>query len=226
MGENKKSKINFKTIFSSKRNIFIVIVVLIIICVGGFVYLRYDNNRYQTGKGLTDKQKRQNIEALVKKEDYEGAKILVENYYYYDENKENLRDYSFNIKICKEKNLKSFDEAESFRTKSVFNSKTSIPIVKDETKPPVIEKFDIVPQNDSNTWLELQVTITNPNKNKTIDYIEIGFDFFDSNKNLVDTDWTNDTNIQPNSKRIITKSIKNNDKGLTIAPKVIKYTSN
>ncbi|KFX54003.1 hypothetical protein FDB15_05785 [Clostridium botulinum] len=226
MGENKKSKINFKAIFSSKRNIYIVIVVLIIICVGGFAYLRCDNNRYQTGQGLTDKQKRQNIEDLVKKEDYEGAKILVENYYYYDENKENLRDYSFNIKICKEKKLKSFDEAENFRIKSVFNSKTSIPIVNDETKPPAIEKFDIVPQNDRNTWLELQVTITNPNKNKTIDYIEIGFDFFDSNKNLVDTDWTNDTNIQPNSKRIITKSIKNNDKGLTIAPKVIKYTSN
>ncbi|GAA0078919.1 hypothetical protein UT300005_32980 [Clostridium sp. CTA-5] len=226
MGENKKIKINLKAIFSSKKNIAIAIVVFIIICGGTFGYLKYDNNRYQTGQGLTDKEKRENIEDLVKNEDYEGANTLAENYYYYDKNIDNLKDYNLNIKICKEKKLKSFDEAENFRQKSVFNSKTSIPIVNDEIKPPVIEKFDIVSQDDRNMWLELQVTVTNPNKNKTIDYIEIGFDFLDSNKNLVDTNWTNDTNIQPNSRRIITKNIKNNNKGLTIAPKIIKYTSN
>ncbi|NFK73948.1 hypothetical protein FDB07_01070 [Clostridium botulinum] len=170
MGENKK--INLKAIFSSKKNIAIAIIVLIIICVSGFEYLKYDNNRYQTGQGLTNEQKRGNIEDLVKKEDYEGANILVENYYYYDENKENLHNYTYNIKMCKEKKLKSFDEVDKIKE----DNKKALERVNEEN---IKKEYQDIVNGVNNKERELS-------RNELIDYINRYMNFSNKYKDRKD----------------------------------------
>ena len=103
-------KINKKTL------IFFGIIFLLIVLISLATYLKYnyDLNQasYQTGQGLTDEQKKSNINNLVKKHNYDDAKTLADNYYYYDNDVDKHLEYSLAIQVCKEKNLDSLDKAE------------------------------------------------------------------------------------------------------------------
>lgn len=67
-----------------------------------------------------------------------------------------------------------------------------------------------VKQVDSSYIPKIQFTLNNPT-NMTISYIKFDIKLYDSNNNLVDTDWTNETNISPNSIRVIDTFIPSND---------------
>lgn len=93
-----------KVIISS----ILAILFLGIICIS----IYYSDYQYKTGYNLTTEQKQTNIEKLVSKKDYLGAKTLSQNYYYTDNNLEEYARYSSLIIVCKNHNLTSFKDAE------------------------------------------------------------------------------------------------------------------
>lgn len=67
-----------------------------------------------------------------------------------------------------------------------------------------------VKQVDSSYIPKIQFTVNNPT-NMTISYIKFDIKLYDSNNKLIDTDWTNATNISPNGIRVIDTFIPSND---------------
>lgn len=86
----------------------LAILFLGIICIS----IYYSNYQYKTGYNLTTEQKQTNIEKLVSKQDYSGAKTLSQNYYYTDNDLEEYNRYSSLIIVCKNHNLTSFKDAD------------------------------------------------------------------------------------------------------------------
>lgn len=202
-----------------KTNILILTVIAIVIAIPVYIYGFYN------GHLLSRDAKSNNVAKLLEKKEYDQATELISRYYDNGNiaSDDDLKDYKTlieNVQLCRNTNTTNIEDANSIkRTQEKQRASNNT----NNLKPPVIEKFDINSKDNRNAWLSYDVTVYNPNPNKAISYIEIYFDEKDSNGNVVDSTWTNDTNIAPNSRRVISKSVQNNNKQLTISPKITKY---
>lgn len=104
-------KIKFSNI-SKKMKIGIIILfgIILIGCIGGDLY--YDNYKYQTGYNLTEDEKVSNINQQMIKNNYEGAEILVDNYFC---NTTKYNEYLHKVKLCERYKTTSLNDEQEFK---------------------------------------------------------------------------------------------------------------
>lgn len=118
-----------KKLFISLGLIFIVIIII------SFMAESKANNKaiqeaYQTGKGLTNDEKNKNIQELIAKKDYDGAKILADNYYYYDKDIKKHSQYLNDILISKKGKSSSEKDKLNYELDKITTKLNSVGIDK------------------------------------------------------------------------------------------------
>lgn len=126
--------------FNKKLFISLGLIFIVIIIIGLMSQVKAKNEAiqkaYQTGEGLTDSEKKKNVQELIVKKDYDGAKTLADNYYYYDKDLKKHSEYLNDIIISKQgKSIstedKLNDELDKITTK--LNSVGVNKLTKEET---------------------------------------------------------------------------------------------
>lgn len=149
----------------------IAIIVIAAIFAGAFALKSHNaisQVQYQTGEGLTDNQKETNINDQVKKLDYDGAKILADNYYHYDNNLDKHREYIMAIEACKKFGLASLDEC-----KATVNNQISAEI---NTSNKSYDEYNKIGEAVNS------IGIDNLTKDQTISFINKYMNFWQLNK--------------------------------------------
>lgn len=84
----------------------------------------------------------------------------------------------------------------------IENNKRAMEKVKEQEKENEdAKKVSIENVKQKKNSNDMEFTIVNPT-NREISYMEIGIDYMDKNETKITSDWTNETNIQANSKRL------------------------
>ena len=152
------------------------------------------------GVFLSEAEKIENINSMVTIKNYTRATEL--NNMYFDNNNRSDR----NIYDKQKKRIDSYidsvnKKAEEDRAKAKAEAEI-------QANPISIIKQEMV--SISENYNEVQVTVKN-NGSKNITYVKIGIDFMNESKDIVQSDWTNDSSvIKPGATQTITKMIARN----------------
>jgi hypothetical protein len=200
-----KSKL-FKSILikHKKKSIAIGLILIVLFSTVGIGYFGY-------GIGMSDNQKSNRINAIIKTKNYVKAREINNRYFNGDDDKSIAQNnlMKSTIRLCESFNVGSMDEVAS-QYKQLESKVNSLKIVKTE----------VVNKSYSKT---VEITVQN-NSNKNINYVKIGLDFKDSKGNIIQSDWTNDDSIiKPNAKQKLTKIVPSNLVFDTVTAEVLEF---
>lgn len=139
---------------------------------------------------MNNESKTKAIAECLNNKDYSKAIELTNKYFSDNSNHDTMIT---NIQLCKKYNVNNISIAQQKKDKEEFYKNVSITNMENQ-------------QKSYGNYFDACITIENANSTP-ISYIELNINIYDNDGNLINTAMTNDTNIQGNSKRIITKML-------------------
>ncbi|MBY6809332.1 UNVERIFIED_ORG: hypothetical protein B2H98_12515 [Clostridium botulinum] len=160
---------------------------------------------------MTPEDKVKKIEDVLAKKDYNKARNLTEKYLSGDEEEDyyeaSLKEYCTKlINECEDHSVGSKEELNKYKSQE-YAKEQAVKKVKQEEQQGKLEiiKIEAKQQNYSSKFCNVEITVQNKT-NKPINYVKLNIFYFDENKNIVSSDWTNDSSkILPNAQQKITK---------------------
>lgn len=198
-----------------KNKVAVILILFIAVGVAVAVQGYYTYN-------MTSEDKVKKIENVLEKKDYNKARNLTEKYLSGDEEEDyyeaSLKEYCTKlINECEEHSVGSKEELNKYKSEEYAKEQAvkcakeqAVKQVKQEEQQGKLEiiKTEAKQRNYSSKFYDVEITVQNKT-NKPINYVKLNIFYFDENKNIVSSDWTNNSSkILPNAQQKITKIVE------------------